>query len=186
VAKEWDAERKVWVWKNDHYRLTNKQKNFVANYNGSVADACRAAGMSAAYGHKLMKEPAVIYALNKKATETQKAVARDIEIGAAKVLIENVRMVAGGIAAKEDRQAFWTKVMLDEEQNMAFRLKAAELLGKAQGDFIERHEHAGVALLVINPYDDARAAEQRTIDAQVVQTDHLIESVLSPEDPYAS
>ena len=33
--------------------------------------------------------------------------------------------------------------MEDEEQPMKERLKASELLGKSEGDFLDRHEYAG-------------------------------------------
>ncbi len=42
------------------------------------------------------------------------------------------------IASREERQAFWTSVMNDKSQLMRDRLKASEILGKCQGDFIER------------------------------------------------
>lgn len=42
------------------------------------------------------------------------------------------------IATREDRQAFWTDVLLDEKQRMADRLKAAELLGRSEADFTEK------------------------------------------------
>lgn len=54
------------------------------------------------------------------------------------------------IATAEERQAFWTDVMYgrvkDDEGNaprMSDRLKASELLGKAQADFVDRVEHSG-------------------------------------------
>jgi len=43
------------------------------------------------------------------------------------------------VASRVKRQEFWTDVMHNEEANMANRLKASELLGKSEGDFIERH-----------------------------------------------
>lgn len=42
------------------------------------------------------------------------------------------------IANLEDRKKFWTRVMLDENENMKHRLRASELLGKCEGDFIIR------------------------------------------------
>lgn len=44
------------------------------------------------------------------------------------------------IATRAERQAFWTKVMLDVDAELAQRLKASELLGKSEGDFLERLE----------------------------------------------
>lgn len=50
------------------------------------------------------------------------------------------------IATAKDRQEFWTRVMEGlegEDVRMPDRLKASELLGKAQGDFLERMEVTG-------------------------------------------
>ena len=52
------------------------------------------------------------------------------------------------IATAKDRQAFWTSIMKgsagEEPLRINDRLKASELLGKAQGDFIEKRELSGV------------------------------------------
>ena len=40
------------------------------------------------------------------------------------------------IADKSTRQIFWTRVMNEDSHDMKDRLKASELLGKSQGDFI--------------------------------------------------
>lgn len=48
------------------------------------------------------------------------------------------------IATREERQAFWTAMMRGEEPGEPKdRLKASELLGKSQADFLDRHEHTG-------------------------------------------
>jgi phage terminase small subunit len=51
------------------------------------------------------------------------------------------------VADRETRQRFWTQVMDGRGRftkvGMKERLKASELLGKSQGDFIDRHEHSG-------------------------------------------
>lgn len=48
------------------------------------------------------------------------------------------------IATREQRQKFWTEVMLGTGDNgfveMRDRLKASELLGKTHGDFVEKLE----------------------------------------------
>ena len=51
------------------------------------------------------------------------------------------------IADREERQAWWTAVMRGEPDGTAptlsERLRASELLGRAQGDFVERREVTG-------------------------------------------
>lgn len=42
------------------------------------------------------------------------------------------------IADREERKRFWSRVMLDENENMKHRLKASELLAKSEGDFIQQ------------------------------------------------
>ncbi len=46
---------------------------------------------------------------------------------------------ASKVATREERQAYWTDVMRDETQPTVVRLKAAELLGKSQCDFVDKH-----------------------------------------------
>jgi len=47
------------------------------------------------------------------------------------------------VADREERQRFWSAVMRDENADMKDRIKASEVLGKSQADFVERHEHSG-------------------------------------------
>lgn len=178
MPRVYDKEKGAWVWKKDEFALTKKQAAFVAAYNGNASEAGRIAGISPAYTSTLMKSGAVMRALEKKASIAQSQVIKEIERGAARAAIEEARLVAGAVAAKEDRQAFWTKVMLDDSQNMMFRLKASELLGKAQADFVERHEHAGMTLIVVSPYDEKRAEEQEAIEAEVVHEEERVEEEL--------
>lgn len=44
------------------------------------------------------------------------------------------------IATRAQRQQWWTSVMQDAREGMKERLKASELLGKSQADFVEKHE----------------------------------------------
>ena len=49
------------------------------------------------------------------------------------------------IADARERREFWTKVMRGDEESsdMKDRLKSSELLGKADGDFVERKKIEG-------------------------------------------
>ena len=103
-------------------KLTAKQQAFVEAYAGNATAAALAAGYSpkTAYsqGQRLLKIVEVQDAI--KAREAQR--------------------LAPTIASRRERQEFWTSVLRNEEEAMKNRLKAAELLGKSEGDFLERVE----------------------------------------------
>ena len=48
------------------------------------------------------------------------------------------------IATREERQRFWTSVMMDESVEWPQRLRASELLARSQADFLDRREITGV------------------------------------------
>ena len=62
------------------------------------------------------------------------------------------------VADRRERQAFWTAVMRGEKGDPSTkdRLTAAKMLGKSQGDFVERHEHdvSGFAVQINPPESD--------------------------------
>lgn len=115
--------------------LTRKQQAFVDAYTGNGTAAAKAAGYKgndatlAQVASENLKKPEVLAAIqvrNQVPSQVRAAVAQ-----------------AGTIATRAERQAFWTRVMLDAGQKMADRLKAAELLGKSEADFVERVQHSG-------------------------------------------
>ena len=73
----------------------------------------------------------------------------------------NSRQKKSAIATREQRQAFWSDVMfgnvkqkvvvvvdgqdveVEVPYSMRERLKASELLGRSEADFIDRHQHSG-------------------------------------------
>jgi hypothetical protein len=134
---------------------TEKQRRFVEAYMGEAAgNATEAASLAG-------------YAGNRKTLE---AVGRE---NLAKPRIAQMILQAQQsdplIATREDRQRFWTRVMmgLEPDVRMADRLKASELLGKASADFIERHEvnakvTDGYSFGVTRPKADAEAHQSRT------------------------
>lgn len=100
--------------------MTAKQKMFVAAYSGNATEAARAAGYSSktAYsqGQRLLKNAEVAEAIRER---------------------EGARTGAL-VATREARQEFWTAVMMNEELPMKERLRASELLGRSEGDFLEK------------------------------------------------
>ena len=105
--------------------LTPKQRAFVEAYQGNASQAAIEAGYSAKtaewQGPQLLQKPHVREAIKKR---------QDIES-------------RERIANRQERQAFWTKIMFDPNENMKDRLRASELLGKSECDFTERHEVTG-------------------------------------------
>lgn len=107
--------------------LTPKQQKFVEAYKGNATEAARVAGYSGNdgtlrnVGFSNMTKPNIIAAIQARNAGEQKK----------------------RIATREDRQAFWTGIMQDEEKELRDRLKASELLGKSEADFIDRREVSG-------------------------------------------
>lgn len=103
-------------------KLTVKQQAFVEAYAGNATAAALAAGYSErsarSQGQRLLTNDDIQDAI--KAREAQR--------------------LAPTIATRRERQEFWTSVLRSEDEAMKNRLKAAELLGKSEGDFLERVE----------------------------------------------
>ena len=102
--------------------MTHRQELFIQEYLNSLnaTQSAIRAGYSpkTAYsiGQRLLKNVEVLHAINTAMNE------RKITL----------------IATREQRQEFWTSVMLDTDTAMKDRLKASELLGKSEGDFTDK------------------------------------------------
>ena len=100
--------------------LTTKQKAFVAAFHGNAAEAARAAGYSAktakAIGSELLTKPDIKEAIQERERERTDSM----------------------IATREERQSFWTAILRDPETELRDRLRASELLGRSEGDFLEK------------------------------------------------
>ena len=120
-------------------KLTAKQLRFVESYDGNATAAAIAAGYSVKtacfIGNENLRKPNIIKAI--KAREAKK--------------------VKPHIASREDRQKFWTETMRDMKADLKNRLRASELLGKSEADFIERIE----ANINISPKAVLSEAEKR-------------------------
>ena len=105
--------------------LTAKQQRFIDAYTGNATAAAIAAGYSEKtapfIGAENLKKPKILAAIKSRET------------------IRSTPL----IASRAERQQFWSSVMRDKEQQMRDRLKAAELLGKSEADFVERQEITG-------------------------------------------
>ena len=98
--------------------LSHRQQAFIDNYTGNATEAARLAGYSEATayssGQRLLKQPQIAEAIRTREQERQ----------------------APNIANREQRLVFWTAVMRDPDESTRDRLRASELLAKAQGDFL--------------------------------------------------
>lgn len=95
--------------------MNHRQRKFVEAYEGNATEAARAAGYAhpGQQGERLLKNVEIAQAIRDRVKVEQEAVVRD----------------------RQERQAFWSAVMADEDLPMKDRLKASELLGKSEGDF---------------------------------------------------
>ena len=97
-------------------KLTNKQQRFVDSYDGDIKKTAKKAGLSYGYCRRLVTKSNILEAIRHR---------QDTEIR------------PKTIANRQQRQEFWTETMRDEKQDMRDRLRASELLGKSEADFIE-------------------------------------------------
>lgn len=101
--------------------LTERQRKFCEAYShngGNGAAAAREAGYlnPEVQASRLISSVKVRGALEKLRTET----------------------TSSAIMTREERQAMWSEIARDRAEQTKDRLKAAELLGKSQADFVER------------------------------------------------
>ncbi len=99
--------------------LTIKQQRFVDCYDGDIQDAAKIAGLSYNYCRQLMMRPKIVARIKKRErTKTNRL-----------------------IATREERQQFWTKTMngkVSKTLSNADKMRASELLGKSEMDFVEK------------------------------------------------
>jgi len=107
--------------------LTEKQRKFVEAYMGKAKGNATEAVRLAGYSHKYADRQA------------HQLLENDRVLGAIEERQKNDPL----IASREDRQRFWTDVMNGENHEIKDRLRASEILGKSQADFIERREVSG-------------------------------------------
>jgi len=104
--------------------LTFREKRFVELYDGNGTKAARDAGYKGSdnvlgvSANRLLRNPKI-----KSAIESRQK-----------------KEISSLIATRQDRQKFWTKVMNSSSEEIQARLRASELLGKSEADFIEKVE----------------------------------------------
>ena len=135
--------------------LTAKQRAFIENYTGNATEAALKAGYSKDTAYSIGQE-------NLKKPEIQQAI-RERE----------AKRLSPAIAKRDRLLEFWTQTMEDTDIYIKERLRASELLGKAQGVFLERveMEHTGsldirgeVRLRLLELMKEKRDSERKQAD----------------------
>lgn len=172
--------------------LTENQRKFVEYYCGNAANAVISAGYNvksrqnaAVIGNVLMKKPEIIEAIKERDLKQQMKMNGTVKVpGTYK------------IATRADRQEWWTKIMYDEDVDMQYRIKASELLGKTEGDFLERVEHSGAVVtlealvlaavrkepdVIEGHAEEAKQLEAGAEEADIVPSEPETNGTLTPE-----
>lgn len=110
-------------------QLSDKQQRFIELYAGNAAEAAKLAGYAhpEVQGRRLMRDVHICSLIQEK---------RKAEI-------------KPNVADRIERQEFWTAAMRDETKDFGYRIKVSELLGKSEGDFLDRVENSGEISLSI-------------------------------------
>ena len=100
--------------------LTTKQKRFIECFDVNATEAARQAGYSPrtvrTVGCENMTKPDIVAAIRER----------------------EEKRVNSLILSREERQIFWSNVVRDPDEDMKNRLKASELLGRSEADFMEK------------------------------------------------
>jgi phage terminase small subunit len=105
-------------------KLTSKQRKFAEVYAGNGTAAARAAGYRGS--DNVMAQ---IARRNLRIPELAQV-----------IRLREVEEFRPAVLSRHERQLFWSQVAMDKTESIAVRLRASELLGKSEGDFVERVE----------------------------------------------
>ena len=135
--------------------LSVRQRFFVDIFEGDGAAAvlaagykCKNASVASGIASRLLCNPKIQRALAQKIANLDSAY-KEIRKEHQKKLRElrkiklelaemDAEVLKGHVATKRERQVFWTRIMMDENEKMPDRLRASELLGKSELDFGEQ------------------------------------------------
>ena len=113
--------------------FTVKQQRFIDAYDGDIKKAAVKAEITYQYARRCATKSNIMAAIKSR---------QDTEVR------------PNTIMNRQQRQEFWTKVAESEDEAMRDRLRASELLGKSNADFVE--VHLDVKKSVLSP-EDAQA-----------------------------
>jgi len=134
--------------------LTRMERAFVRLFEGDGKAAVKGAGYKTSHPSAkalaLLSKPRVQRAIAEKLARVESEfdkvrkehVARVKEIEQLKDEIAEMdeEVLMGHIATRRERQVFWTQLMMDDLEKATDRLKASELLGRSETDFVERKD----------------------------------------------
>ena len=103
--------------------LTTRQGRFVEAYTGNATAAACEAGYSP-----------------KTARSAGQRLLTNVDIQKA-IRAREMKNMEGMIAGRQQRQRFWTDTMNNDGHTMRDRLRASELLGRSEGDFMDKLDH---------------------------------------------
>lgn len=149
--------------------LSKKQLEFVKYYSGHAGNAVISAGYevkdkknASNIGSMLLKNPEIVQAIKDRDLREQLNRKANVKVPG-----------TNRIATRADRQEWWTKIMYDESVEMSYRIKASELLGKTEGDFLERVEHSGAVVTLEALVLAAVRKESNAIEGTVTEAPQL-------------
>lgn len=137
--------------------LSVRQRAFVDLFDGNSAETVMAAGYNcksvrnaSTVANRLLHNPKIQRALAEKLARTNsefdkvraehKKRVREITAIKKEMADMDVEILRGHIATKRERQVFWTLTMMDAQESIGDRMRASELLGKSERDFVDVKE----------------------------------------------
>ena len=138
----------------EYKKLTPKQQRFVLAYDGNGVAAARAAGYRgndntlASVSKENLQKPHIVRAIREREKMRMKQI----------------------ILTRKERQIFWSATIRDENVPLRERLRASELLGRSEGDFLERHEvkHTGIGDRIDRAMERLRKAQAEEGSSQIM------------------
>lgn len=97
-------------------QFTVKQQRFIDAYDGDIKKAAKKAKITYQYARRLATKSNILAAIKHR---------QDTEIRPKTIM------------TRQQRQQFWSEVANDENVEMKDRLRASELLGKSEADFVD-------------------------------------------------
>ena len=111
---------------NEH-KLNERQRRFADEY--IICGIAETAALNAGYSEKYAR------------ASSHKLLAH---VGIRELLKERNKSIdASKVASMQEVREFWSTVLRDEESDLKDRIKVSELIGKANGEFLDRVENTG-------------------------------------------